>query len=199
MRLAKSSGLDVVGVRALAAELAVTPMALYRHVPDATALRQAVVAQLLEDLPAVMTVGDWQRRTRRWALEARRIFARAPGLALFVLQHWTELPQTLRAVESLGSMFKDAGPPGTDAVAAANTVFTYVLMRVQAEEAVSAGGATRALGELKKRRDELPFLWAHRSEYSAARMDDHFTYGLELILAGLTTSLASLRRTDVGS
>jgi AcrR family transcriptional regulator len=199
VRLAMTSGVDAVGVRALAAELAVTPMALYRHVDDAQALRDAVVARLLEDLPVVPVEGEWRARVVWWAQEARRVFASAPGLARFVLRHWTELPSVLAAVDSMGSMFEGAGPEGTDAVAAANTVFSYVLMRAQAEETLGSEGRSRTLVALREHRDKLPFLWEHRDEYSVARMDEHFRYGLDVILAGLASTPAPLRSNDADS
>lgn len=199
MRLAKSSGVDTVAVRTLAVELAVTPMALYRHVADAQALRDAVVARLLDDLPVVPSEGVWQRQVASWSHEARRVFASAPGLARFVLQHWTELPPVLAAVDSLGSVFDTSGPEGIDAVAAANTVLTYVLMRAQAEETIRNDGESRSLATLKAQRDDLRFLWAHREEYRAARMDEHFRYGLNVILAGLASTPSPSRSSDAGS
>jgi AcrR family transcriptional regulator len=181
-RVAERVGVEAVGVRAVAGELGVTPMALYRHVGNSAALHAAVVATLVDDLPTASASDDWRADARGWAHAARAVLARAPGLAHYVLLHWLELPAVLRSVDSLGASLE---PHATDAVAAANAVFTYVLMRAQAEEQVRAEGVRRDLGTLRSHRAALPFLWRHRSRYAVARLDEHFTYGLDVILRGL--------------
>jgi AcrR family transcriptional regulator len=183
--LASRAGVQAIGVRAVAAELGVTPMALYRHVGDADALHAAVVAALLEDLPVARLRVDWQHDVRAWARAARRVFVSAPGLAHHVLLNWLDLPAALRAVDSLGTLFAEHGPPRVDAVAASNAVFTFVLMRSAAEEAVRGAGVHRSLVEMRRHRRDVPFLWEHRAEYAEARLDRHFEYGLAAILRGV--------------
>ena len=57
-RLARRDGLDAVGIRAVAGEAGVTPMALYRHIADAADLRNAVLTRLCESLPAAPGSAD---------------------------------------------------------------------------------------------------------------------------------------------
>jgi hypothetical protein len=116
------------------------------------------------------------------------VLATAPGLGRYVLERWTELPAVLRSVDSLGELLERDGPHGTDAPAAANALFTYVLLRVQAEEAVRASGVERDLGSLRVNAAQVPFLWRHRAEYRVARLDEHFEFGLDVLLAGLATA-----------
>lgn len=188
VRRATRSGVDTVGMRSVAADLGVTPMALYRHVGDAQALRCAVIDEILRDLPVVTGDGAWDQRCRAWAHEARDVIARVPGLAHHVLLHWIDLPAVLASLESLvGTMERDA-PIGVDAVAGANALLTYVLMRAQAEERVRGQGQERDLSTLRSRREELPHLWKHRQEYQRARLDEHFAYGLDALLAGIATT-----------
>jgi AcrR family transcriptional regulator len=175
--VASSSGLDALSLRAVAAALEVTPMALYRHVGDAAALEAATVERLLASLP-VVSDGD----CRTWAHSARRVLAATPGLPRHVLLHWTGIPRCLVVVDGLVA----AMPPEVDAVAAANLVFTYVLVRAQAEEELRrAGGVSRDLAVLRSMRAQVPFLWANRRRYQRARLDEHFTYGLDAILRGI--------------
>lgn len=183
--LASRAGVQAVGVRAVASELGVTPMALYRHVGDADALHAAVIEALLEELPVAHLRAGWQRDVNAWARAARRVLVSAPGLAHHVLLNWLDLPAALRAVESLGALFAEHGPPRVDAVAASNAVFTYVLMRAAAEEAVRGAGVHRSLTKVRRLRRDLPFLWEHREEYAEARLDRHFEYGLAAILRGV--------------
>jgi AcrR family transcriptional regulator len=183
--VARASGITAVGVRAVAAELGVTPMALYRHVADAADLHAAVVDLALAGLPDVPDAGPWDDRCRWWAHETRAVFVAFPGLAHHVLLDWTRLPPLLRSVERLSTMLADEGPAGTDVVAGANAVFTYVLARSEAEEAVREGGLERELAVLAAMADEVPFLWANRRELAVARVDEHFAFGLDALLAGI--------------
>jgi AcrR family transcriptional regulator len=181
-RLAERSGVDAVGVRAVAGELGVTPMALYRHVASSDALHTAVVEALLGDLPVARASGDWRADVRAWARAARDVFGRAPGLPHYVLLHWLDLPAALQSVDSLGSLLE---PHTADPVAAANAVFNYALMRAQSEESVRAGGVRRDLATLRAQRRDVPFLWRNRNRYAIARIEEHFTFGLDVLLRGL--------------
>ncbi len=183
--LATRDGLDAVGMRAVAKELEVTPMALYRHVGDVVALRTSVVDRLLADLPSVPTEGTCDHRCRTWAQAARLVLGPVSGLAHHVLLEWIHLPRVLVALDGLVAALEQDGPPGCDPVAGANAILMHVLMRAQAEQAVRAGGLRRDLSTLRERRRQVPRLWAHRDEYLSARLDEHFAYGLEALLAGL--------------
>jgi hypothetical protein len=147
-----------------------------------------VVERLLSELPDVGQSGSWAERCRAWAFEARRVIGRTPGLAQLVLVDWVRLPRVLGAVESLVGLFEDDGPAGCDAVGAANAVLMHVLMRSQAEEVVRASGVDRDLSVLREHRHDCPRLWRLRDEYRVARIDRHFGYGLEALLAGLAAT-----------
>ena len=187
LALARREGLGAVGVRAVAAELGVTPMALYRYVDDATALEAATVAALLADLPAVPD-GRWEERCRTWAHGTRNALSQAEGLPAHVLRHWVHLPPVLRALEDLVAMLEADGPVGIDVVAAANALLMHALMRAQADQEVRSAGVRRDLTTMRSMREQLPALWAHREEYRIARLDAHFVYGLDALLAGIGAS-----------
>ena len=92
-------------------------------------------------------------------------------------------------------MLEVDGPVGIDAVADANALVMHALMRAQAEQEVRDGGVRRDLSTMRSLRDQLPTLWAHREEYRIARLDAHFAYGLDALLAGLGTSTRTRTRT----
>lgn len=108
----------------------------------------------------------------------------APGLSRLVLIGWFEVPALLDVVEDLLEVFRRIGRDGFELVAAANSLFSYVLSRGELEEAVRAAGVNRALpwDDVGASR---PLLKAQRGEYEVARLDEHFDFGLELLLRGL--------------
>jgi AcrR family transcriptional regulator len=182
--LLRRDGVDAVTLRAVSAELGVTPMALYRHVGDAATLHRRTVLAAVDGLPGLGDRGPWLQRYRRWAHRARAFLLPLPGLPRHVLLHWTELPPVLGVVEQL--LAAAPATPAPDAVAASNAVFTYVLLRADAEQAFVRGNHLhRSLEHLG---DELPLLRRHADEYAVARLDEHFAYGLDALLAGVASA-----------
>lgn len=179
--LARRDGVDALGVRSVAGVVGATPMALYRYVSDAADLRDAVLARLFESLPArpesVDDVPRWARTFRAWLTDV-------PGLSRLVLIRWFELPPLLDIVEALLRVFNQVGLEGFELVAAANSLFSYVVSRGELEEAVRASGVRRSLS-WEEGETQRPLLNSLREEYEVARLDEHFDFGLELLLRGL--------------
>jgi AcrR family transcriptional regulator len=180
-QLARREGVEALGVRPVAKVVGATPMALYRYVSDADDLHDAVLALLCESLPAppdrIDDVSRWAHEFRAWLIDV-------PGLSRLVLLRWFELPSVLDMVEALLEVFHRVGREGFDLVAAANSLFAYVLSRGELEEAVRTSGLRRALpwhnGDTPR-----PLLNSLRDEYEVARLDEHFDFGLDLLLRGL--------------
>jgi AcrR family transcriptional regulator len=181
--LARAEGLDAVSLRATAAALGVTPMALYRHVADSETLSARVIVEIVARMPVVVPEPGSVEPFRRWATEARAVLRPFPGMANYVLVHWFELPAILVTVDGLLGVAVDLGLGEFEAVAAANAVFTFVLMRVMAEQAVRDAKEVRR--SLALPRSGVPHLREHRRFYEVAQFDAHFTYGLDLIIDGI--------------
>lgn len=156
-------------------------MALYRYVSDAGDLRDAVLARLCESLPvrpdSIDDLPRWAHAFRAWLIDV-------PGLSRLVLIRWFELPPLLDMVEALLGVLDRVGLEGFELVAAANSLFSYVVSRGELEEVVRASGVRRSLpwenGDAPR-----PLLTSLRGEYEVARLDEHFDFGLELLLTGL--------------
>ena len=179
--LARRDGVEALGIRSVAGIVGTTPMALYRYVADATDLRDAVLERLFASLPtrpkSVDDLCSWAHQFRGWLLDV-------PGLSRLVLIRWFELEPMLDLVEALLEVFRDVGLGGFELVSAANSVFSYVLARGQLEEAVRASGVRRSL-PWEASEAERPLLDSLRGEYEVARLDEHFDFGLRLVLTGL--------------
>jgi AcrR family transcriptional regulator len=186
VELVRDGGLAGLGIRSLADRLGVTPMALYRHVDTAQALEEQVVAAILGQISPASSEQPWDAAARAWAVCARPIFVQHPGVARYVLTHWFRLPSVLDWLESLLAAAERDGVVGLPAVAAVNAVFTYVLMRAEAEEAIRrAKVVERRLPRGARSDARWPRLKANAPEYEVAKLDVHFTYGLDVILFGI--------------
>jgi AcrR family transcriptional regulator len=181
--LVAEEGFDALSLRNLAARLGVTPMAMYRHVADADSLRHDVVSRLAAVLPHPDTAGSPADAYRQWATDSRVALAAVPGFARHLMTHWFEVPEVLAIVEDLLAVAVRSGRTGFDAVAAANAVFTFVLMRVDLEAAITTSGAVHR--RLARAPASRPLLTAHARFYEIAQLDQHFDFGLETVLTGL--------------
>lgn len=184
--LARSGHFDGVSLRRVAQQLGVTPMALYRHVGDSDALVTAVLERVAAEIPIAAATGQWMMDLRRWAVVAREVLAGYPGASSRLLTVWFKLPSMLVQVEQLLAVVEQADLDDFESVASTNAVLMFVLMRVEAERVVRGAGVTRrtlrvnATGDLTRLRRLTAF-------YEAAQLDTHFEYGLDVLLAGIST------------
>jgi AcrR family transcriptional regulator len=86
--LAAEAGLSAVTMRAVAARLEVTPMALYRHVGDKQGLLDGLVERLMAEIapPAQAPDADWRTVLRAMAAEIRAVARRYPELFVLLFQ-----------------------------------------------------------------------------------------------------------------
>jgi AcrR family transcriptional regulator len=184
-------GLAAVSVRSVAAGLGVTPMALYRHIEDAQSLHARVVDACVLDLPVPIADEDPVTTYREWAVDTRLALLAYPGLGHHLLLHWFELPAMLGIVERLLELAQRLGFEEFEQVGVANAVFSFVLARVDLEESLRTGDALeRELDSIARASETLPRLTAHLPEYERARVAEHFRFGLELMLDGITARAA---------
>ena len=116
------------------------------------------------------------------------------GVARHVLTHWFELPRVLDWIEGLLAAAERDGIRGRDGVGAVNSVFTYVLMRAELEEAVrQAKVVHRKLPRGRKHADRWSRIRANASEYEVAHFDVYFEFGLDALLAGISGIQAARR------
>jgi AcrR family transcriptional regulator len=189
--LVHEEGWSRLSLRSVAARLGVTPMALYRHVPNSEALSQGVIARIAEGFTDVRQSGDTLADLEWWARRAHAAILPYSGAGSMLLMAWFEVPEVLRVIERLLDVVYLGGMRDFEAVAAVNAVFMYVLMRAEAEQAIrGAGAAQRAL---KLAGADLPRLSALSEHYTTARFDLHFDYGLRVLLDGIAAQAPALR------
>lgn len=193
-RVVEESGWAGLSLRAVATELGVTPMALYRHVGDSEKLKAAIVEEVIEQLAPVATSNQLGEGLADWARQFHDLLSRYPGLAGHLISSWFESSATLGQIEELLARVQASGVDGFDAVAVVNAVFTYVLMRCEAERVVRSAGAVRRTLRTSAASRPLPRLTALAEHYSTAQFDAHFEFGLKSLIAGMALPAPKPRR-----
>jgi TetR/AcrR family transcriptional regulator, tetracycline repressor protein len=161
-------------IRSLAAELEVSPMALYRHVRNKDDLLTEVVDRLF--------AGSWQPRARRgnwraWTVEAAerfRDFLVSQPAALYVyLQHPVVSPTSVARMTAMLDVLRSAGFGDRAAHRAYAAVHTYTLgfAALEASRARAAAAAEPA--------DKL------RKELASFTTPRQFKEGLTFLLDGI--------------
>jgi AcrR family transcriptional regulator len=183
--LVGARGWGALSLRAVAQSLGVTPMALYRHVSDGDTLRRTVLDAIVGESPAVRVEPDLGAALAEWARRFHRHLLRFPGAAGALLVSWFDCTPMLERIDDLLAMAIADGMEGADAVAATNAVFTYVLLRAEAERHVRSAGAVRRRLRTAAATRPLVHLAALASHYTTAQFDTHFEYGLRALIDGM--------------
>jgi AcrR family transcriptional regulator len=181
----RAAGWAALSLRAVAAQLGVTPMALYRHVADADTLHNDVLISIAGLIATVDHSGDPWADLSAWAHRARNALRPFPGVPAHLLTAWFNLAPSLGLVEDLLDRAHDAGLTEFEAVAAVNAIFMFVLMRAEAEQTVRTAGVARRALRLSAVGRDLPRLRSLSSHYTTAEFDRHFEYGLDVLIAGI--------------
>ncbi len=174
-----------LSLRAVASELGVTPMALYRHAGGSESLKAAVVETIVRRSPSVESTGDVGADLAEWARRLHHHLGRYPGVAGHLLTMWFESPAMLERIDDLLGLVGEQGLDGFEAVAVTNAVFTYVLMRCEAERAVRTAGVVRRTLSAAGASRPLDRLNALAPYYTTAQFDAHFEFGLRSLIAGM--------------
>jgi AcrR family transcriptional regulator len=111
LALADEQGLDAVTMAAVAERLAVTPMALYRHVGNKADLLDGLVEELLTEFPPPPAEVPWPQRLSIMAANVRASAHRHPSVFPLLLQRpaTTEEAQVTR--QAIYAALGEAGVP----------------------------------------------------------------------------------------
>jgi AcrR family transcriptional regulator len=192
--LVSDVGWPGLSLRAVAARLAVTPMALYRHVPNSDALCLGVIATITEAFVEVRISGDALADLEWWARRAHTALTPYPGAASYLLSSWFNVAPVIRSIEKLLELVYAGGWRDFEAVAAVNAVFMYVLMRSEAEQTIRGAAAAERSLNITAVQEDLPRLFELSEHYTTARFDLHFDYGLRVLLDGIGLRHDGVRR-----
>ena len=211
IRFIDRAGAQVLTMRALAHDLGVGPMALYRYVSGREDLLEAVVAELLEGVRHDLSdelAATWQGYLQTLAHAVRRIAVdHAPAFPLVATRHpaapWLRPPlRSLDLVEDFLETLTGHGFTETQTVGAYRAFSSFLLGQLLLESATRGartspvevpfdeGGAQVPNEDGRVDLTSRPAIARMRPMLSEDRSQDEFEVSLELLLDRLEMSLS---------
>ncbi len=180
-----------LSMRAVAAQLRVGTMSLYRYVSDREELERLVVDLVLAAVDTSQTQRlPWQHRVMELAERARAAIAAHPAVIPLLLAHRHTAPNSWRWSEAVLAALTEAGLTGQRRVIALRCLVAYVTGALQAQYlGPLAGPGTTMLAGLSPAK--YPLL-AETAKYARdVPPEQEFGQGLDIVLQGLRAKLTS--------
>lgn len=193
LELADASGIDALSMRALAAELGVVPMALYKHVAGKDELLDGMVDLVWAEVepPAIGGPG-WRAAMRGRAVSLRSALRRHPWAVGLMESRMRPGPANLVAHDAMMGCLREAGLSFRDTVHVTSALDAYVYGFALQERTLpfdtpeESGEAAARKGQTVEPEEALryPYLLEVVAELAQAGYDydEEFATGLDLIL-----------------
>jgi AcrR family transcriptional regulator len=190
--LADEAGLEAFSMRALAQELGVVPMALYKHVANKDELLDGMVDSVFAEIELPPTDFDWRSAMRRRAMSTREALGRH-GWAIGMMESRRPGPANLRNHNAVMGCLRGAGFPFEMAIHAYSVQDAYIY-GFALQERDTGFETPDSAGEAAQRRaatigalEDYPHLAEIVTKLPESGYDNavEFAWGLDLILDGL--------------
>ena len=197
--VADAGGIGALTIRTLAHELGVKPMSVYHYVTNKDEIIDGITDIVYAEINLPVPGGDWQVEMRRRANSARRVLANHPWATPLLQSRLHPGPATLRHHNAFIATLRAAGFSVELTAHAFALIDSYVFGFALSENALPIHGPDSVADTASSIMDQffdaeaypalLEFTMEHviRPDYDFGQ---EFGYGLELILDGLTRSLA---------
>ncbi len=190
--LADKAGLEGFGMRRLAQELGVVPMALYKHVANKEELLNGMVDIVFSEIEAPSGEQDWKAALRRRAISTREA-VRRHSWAIGLMETAAPGPANLRNHDAVMGCLRQAGFSFQTAIHAYSVQDAYIYGFALQEKTLgfktpeSAGDAVQRRAQTIGVLDDYPYLAEILKKLPETRYDNavEFAWGLDLILDGL--------------
>ncbi|MGC5011820.1 TetR/AcrR family transcriptional regulator [Streptosporangium sp. DT93] len=181
-------GLAALSMRAVAAELGMSTMALYRYVDDRQELEGLVVELVLGGVDLSPPPGtSWRERVAVLVGRVRDHVGAHPGVVPLTMTHRHRSAGILRWSEAVLGVLAEAGVDGPARVVALRGLLSYVVGAIQLDHLASLSGpGTAALAGLP--REEFPYMAETAAHARLVDADEEFRGGLDLVLRGIRGS-----------
>jgi AcrR family transcriptional regulator len=190
--LADEAGLGAFSMRALAQELGVVPMALYKHVANKDELIDGMVDLVFSEIELPPAELDWRSAMRARAISTREALRRH-GWAIGMMESRQPGPANLRNHNAVMGCLREAGFSFETAIHAYSVQDAYIYGFALQERDTgfetpdSAGEAAQRRAESVDAPEDYPHLVEIVTKLPESGYDNavEFAWGLDLILDGL--------------
>jgi AcrR family transcriptional regulator len=190
--LADETGIDGFGMRRLAQELGVVPMALYKHVANKDELLNGMIDIVFSEIEAPAGDTDWKSALRRRAILTREALKRHIW-AIGLMETAAPGPANLRNHNAVMGCLREAGFSFKTAIHAYSVQDAYIYGFALQEQTLgfetpdSAGEAAQRRAVAVGALDDYPYLAEVVRRLPETGYDNaaEFEWGLDLILDGL--------------
>ncbi len=204
LALADAEGLEAVTIRRLAKDLGVTPMALYWHFRSKDELLDGVAARIFEEVDLSVDVSvPWQEQLRVLLGSMVSVLRAHPSTAILLSTRTVSSEGSLRATEVVLDILRRGGFSPTEATQIARHALSGITNLVSGEPGVVARKDSEGLVEARQRARSLletlpperyPRLVEAATPLSeGVKPDEYFSFGLDLLLAGIEAMSARKR------
>ena len=149
MRIADAEGIEALTMRRVSQELGVTPMALYRYLPDKSGLIDVVVDESLRDVPLADPTGPVIDELLGCFCGLHDLLRAHPGMARAAAERTLEGPMATRVADRVLELLRRNGADGPHAanllVSAFNLTLGSALYRTSRSK--RSAGAFSTVGE----------------------------------------------------
>ncbi len=190
--LADETGIDGFGMRRLAQELGVVPMALYKHVANKDELLNGMIDIVFSEIEAPAADAEWKSALRRRAISTRAALSRH-GWAIGLMETAQPGPANLRNHNAVMGCLREAGFSFESAIHAYSVQDAYIYGFALQEQTLafespdSAGEAAQRRADALGTLDAYPYLAEIVTRLPQTGYDSttEFEWGLDLVLDGL--------------
>ena len=190
LRLVDEHGLATLTMRSLAAELQVSPMALYNHVRDKEELLDLMLDLILGEVDLSAPAGDWAMQMRALVCSYHQVLTAHPALARLYSSRVRIGPYGLLIMERGLQLLLQAGFSPADAADAFFALFTYTVGYHQ-------------MGRVEPREysalppEQIPSIITVIDHLSGVHRAGRFEAGLDALLAGFQMHSTSRQHTSL--
>jgi AcrR family transcriptional regulator len=179
-------GLAALSMRAVAAELGMSTMGLYRYLDDRQQMEELVVEQVLGGVDTTPPAGrPWAEQLAVLAERVRDAVAAHPAVVPLTMTYRHTSPSSLRWSETVLGVLTTAGIDGERRVIALRSLLSYLIGAIQLEHiGPLQGDGTAAMAALPDTRFPLLARTARQARHITP--DQEFRRGLAHLLAGIS-------------